>query len=108
MRDALAAVLGVKDEAGDGHCPLGGVIGIYVMSWMSTRWRLTDVVAYLSLAAAICMAIFAAAPNQLTVLMTLIFLIGILQQGGFTVLRRDDRGHDQCGGTQLATQRRLR
>ena len=28
------------------------------------------------------MAVFAMAPNQLTLLMTLIFLIGILQQGG--------------------------
>jgi benzoate transport len=65
---------------------LGGVIGIYLMSWMSTRWKLTNLIFYLSVASAIGMVIFALAPNQFTLLMALIFLIGILQQGGFTGL----------------------
>jgi benzoate transport len=65
---------------------LGGVIGIYLMAWMSTRWKLSNLIFGLSLSSAIGMVIFAYAPNQLSLLMTLILLIGILQQGGFTGL----------------------
>ena len=65
---------------------LGGVIGIYLMAWMSTRWKLSTLIFILSLSSAIGMVIFAYAPNQLSLLMTLILLIGILQQGGFTGL----------------------
>jgi len=65
---------------------LGGVLGIYLMGWMSTRWKLTNLVFYLLTASAVGMVVFAMAPNQLTLLMTLILLIGILQQGGFTGL----------------------
>jgi MFS family permease len=65
---------------------LGGVIGIYLMSYLSTRVKLTNVVCYLSVASAIGMVIFAMAPNQLSLLMGLILIIGILQQGGFTGL----------------------
>ena len=65
---------------------LGGVLGIYLMSWMSTRWKLTNLVFYLLTASAVGMVVFAMAPNQLTLLMTLLLLIGILQQGGFTGL----------------------
>jgi benzoate transport len=65
---------------------LGGVIGIYLMSWMSTRWKLTNLIFILSVSSAVGMVIFAMAPNQLSLLMMLILLIGILQQGGFTGL----------------------
>jgi len=65
---------------------LGGVIGIYLMAWMSTRWKLSNLIFILSLSSAIGMVVFAYAPNQLSLLMTLILLIGILQQGGFTGL----------------------
>ena len=65
---------------------LGGVLGIYLMGWMSTRWKLTNLVFYLLTASAVGMVVFAMAPNQLTLLMTLILVIGILQQGGFTGL----------------------
>jgi predicted MFS family arabinose efflux permease len=64
----------------------GGVIGIYLMGWMSTKWKLTDLIFYLSAASAVGMIIFAMAPNQLTLLLALTFVIGILQQGGFTGL----------------------
>lgn len=63
---------------------LGGVIGIYVMGWLSTRWRLTNIVLVMSLASAVAMVAFAMAPNMLNLLMALILLIGILQQGAFT------------------------
>jgi len=53
---------------------------------MSTRWRLSNLVSVFLIAAAVCMMAFAMAPNQLTLLMVLIFLIGLLQQGGFVGL----------------------
>lgn len=65
---------------------LGGVIGIYLMGWMSTKWKLTNLILYLSVASAIGMVIFALAPTQLNLLLVLTLLIGILQQGGFTGL----------------------
>jgi benzoate transport len=65
---------------------LGGVIGIYLTGWLSTRWKLSNVVATLLFISAIGMVVFALAPNELTLLMVLIFLIGIAQQGGFTGL----------------------
>ncbi|MDA0681062.1 MAG: MFS transporter [Proteobacteria bacterium] len=65
---------------------LGGVIGIYLMGWMSTRWKLTNLIFYLSTASAVGMVVFALAPNELNLLLSLTLLIGILQQGGFTGL----------------------
>lgn len=65
---------------------LGGVLGIYLMGWMSTKWKLTNLIFYLSSASAVGMVIFATVPNELTLLLVLTLLIGILQQGGFTGL----------------------
>lgn len=65
---------------------LGGVFGIYLMAWMSTRWKLSNLIFLMSFSSAVGMVIFAYAPNNLTLLMTLILLIGVLQQGGFTGL----------------------
>ena len=65
---------------------LGGVIGIYLMGWLSTRYKLTNLILYLSLTAAVGMVIFAMAPNQLNLLLGMTLLIGIVQQGGFTGL----------------------
>ena len=65
---------------------VGGVIGIWIMAWMSTRWKLTNLIFLLSFSSAVGMVIFAYAPNQLSLLYGLILLIGILQQGGFTGL----------------------
>ena len=65
---------------------LGGVIGIISLGTMSTRLKLTNLVfVFLSLSA-VCMVIFAAAPNHLNLLLVVIFFMGILQQGGFTGL----------------------
>ena len=65
---------------------LGGVIGIITLGTLSTRLKLTNLVfVFLSLSA-VCMVIFAAAPNQLNLLLVVIFFMGILQQGGFTGL----------------------
>ncbi|MFQ6003949.1 MAG: MFS transporter [Woeseia sp.] len=65
---------------------LGGVIGIFTLGTLSTHWKLTNLVFAFLFSSAVCMVIFAAAPNQLTLLMVVIFLMGILQQGGFTGL----------------------
>ena len=65
---------------------LGGVIGIYTMGFLSTRWKLSNMIFLLSTSTAVGMIIFAYSPNKLTLLMTLILIIGILQQGGFTGL----------------------
>ena len=65
---------------------LGGVIGIYLTGWLSTRWKLSNVVFTLLFTSAIGMVVFALAPNELRLLMVLILLIGITQQGGFTGL----------------------
>ena len=65
---------------------LGGVIGIYLMGWLSTRYRLTNLIFLLCILAAIGMVAFALVPAELTLMMVLILLIGIVQQGGFTGL----------------------
>ena len=65
---------------------LGGVIGIFTLGMLSTRLKLTNLVFVFLLSSAVCMVIFAAAPDQLNLLLVVIFFMGILQQGGFTGL----------------------
>lgn len=65
---------------------LGGVIGIYLMGVLSLRFKLSNLVFGMLVASAIGMVLFAMAPNQQNLLLTLIFIIGVLQQGGFTGL----------------------
>ncbi|MED5461402.1 MAG: MFS transporter [Pseudomonadota bacterium] len=65
---------------------LGGVVGIYLMAVLSTRFKLTNLILYLSVTAAIGMVIFAIVPAQLNLLLGMTLLIGIVQQGGFTGL----------------------
>ena len=65
---------------------LGGVLGIYVLGWLSTRFRLSNIILVLSLLASLGMVVFAFAPNDLSLLLALILLIGITQQGAFTGL----------------------
>ncbi len=65
---------------------LGGVIGVWILGILSTRWKLTNIVFTLMFSASIFMVIFAAVPGDIDFLLTLIFIIGLLQQGGFTGL----------------------
>jgi benzoate transport len=65
---------------------LGGVTGIFLLGTLSTRWKLTNLVFVFLLSAAVCMVIFASAPNQPNLLLTVIFFMGILLQGGFVGL----------------------
>jgi AAHS family 4-hydroxybenzoate transporter-like MFS transporter len=65
---------------------LGGVIGIFIVGILSTRLKLTNVVSALMLAAAVGMVVFALAPKQQGLLLALIFVVGLVLQGGFTGL----------------------
>ena len=65
---------------------LGGVLGIYFLGILATRWKLTNIIFVLSSGAAVAMVLFALAPGNLTLMMLLILSIGVLQQGGFTGL----------------------
>jgi len=65
---------------------LGGVIGVWILGILSTRWKLTNIVFTLMFSASILMVVFAAIPGDIDFLLTLIFMIGLLQQGGFTGL----------------------
>lgn len=65
---------------------LGGVLGIYLIGGLSTRFKLTNLVFSLLFASAVAMLAFAMAPNRMSLLLTLIFFIGLFQQGGFTGL----------------------
>jgi len=64
----------------------GGVVGILTMGLLATRLALTNVITVMALCAAAGMAIFATIDMTLGMMMALIFLIGILQQGSFTGL----------------------
>ena len=65
---------------------LGAVIGIFVLGTMATRWKLSNIVSVFLFSSAVLMVVFAAAPNRLTLLLLITFLIGFLQQGGFVGL----------------------
>lgn len=65
---------------------LGGVLGIFLLGSLATRWKLSNLVAFFLIASAIGMVFFAMAPTEKNLLLFLIFFIGIAQQGGFTGL----------------------
>jgi AAHS family 4-hydroxybenzoate transporter-like MFS transporter len=65
---------------------LGGVIGVFLLGVLATRWKLTNVIFVMLFLSAVGMVLFAIAPGQLTFSLALIFMIGILQQGGFVGL----------------------
>ncbi len=64
----------------------GGVIGIFILGGLATYGRLTNLVFSFLFSSALCMVIFAMVPSQPALLMGIIFLMGLLQQGGFTGL----------------------
>lgn len=65
---------------------LGGVLGIFLLGTLATRWKLSKLVAFFLITSALGMVAFALAPTEKNLLLFLIFLIGIMQQGGFTGL----------------------
>ncbi len=64
----------------------GGVLGIYLLGILSTRFKLTNVIFALLFLSAIAMIVFAMAPTEQNLMLSIIFVIGMLQQGGFTGL----------------------
>jgi predicted MFS family arabinose efflux permease len=64
----------------------GGFLGIYLLGILSTHFKLTNVIFALLFLSAIGMIVFAAAPTERVLMLSLIFIIGLLQQGGFTGL----------------------
>jgi len=64
----------------------GGVVGILIMGVLSTRYVLSNVISLMAAGAAIGMIVFASMDLTFILMMSLIFLIGVLQQGGFTGL----------------------
>ena len=82
--------LGYSAEAGNLAFTLfnfGGVLGIYMLGYLASKWALSTLISIFAISAALFMWIFAGAvsiaSNQ-TVLMALIFIIGISLQGGYT------------------------
>lgn len=65
---------------------LGGVLGVYLLGILSTRLKLTNIIFVLLFSSAIAMVVFAMAPSERNLLLLIIFVIGLLQQGGFTGL----------------------
>ena len=65
---------------------LGGVVGIVSLGWLASFWRLTNLVCFFLIAASIAMTAFASIDASQTLMLALIFIIGICQQGGFTGL----------------------
>ncbi len=65
---------------------LGAVVGVVLLGWLSISIKLTNLVCSFLVASAVAMMIFAMAPAEKNLLLTLIFIIGLLQQGGFTGL----------------------
>jgi len=62
------------------------IIGIFVLGTLSTRLKLSNLVSAFLFSSAVLMIVFAASPSVLGLLMSLTFLIGFTQQGGFTGL----------------------
>lgn len=62
------------------------IFGVVTLGWLATRIRLSLLVGTFLFASAVSMVVFAASPSHLTLLLTITFVLGFLQQGGFTGL----------------------
>jgi AAHS family 4-hydroxybenzoate transporter-like MFS transporter len=65
---------------------LGAICGVYVLGALSTRMKLTNLIAMFFLITSAGMIVYAMVPTKLSLLLTLIFFIGLFQQGGFTAM----------------------
>ena len=65
---------------------LGAFFGVLVVGWLSTRMSLSRVLGTFLFSSGLLMVVYAYAPQNITLLLGVILLIGVLQQGGFTGL----------------------
>lgn len=65
---------------------LSAIFGVVVLGIAATRWKLSNLVASFLFLSAVSMIWFAASPGILNLLLAITFLMGFLQQGGFTGL----------------------
>jgi len=65
---------------------LGALCGVYVLGTLSTRMKLSHVITLFFLITAVGMFAYAMLPSQINLLLTMLFFIGLFQQGGFTGL----------------------
>jgi benzoate transport len=62
------------------------IIGVFSLGFLATRWKLSKLVSSFLFLSAVAMVAFAAAPRNLDLLLAITFVMGFLQQGGFTGL----------------------
>lgn len=65
---------------------LSAIFGVFTLGGAATRFKLSNLVSSFLFLSAITMVWFAASPGELNLLLTITFLMGFLQQGGFTGL----------------------
>ena len=65
---------------------LGSVVGVLLIGFLAIKYSLTKMISLFMLLSSVGMVIYAIAPQDIQVLIALIFVIGIFQQGGFTGL----------------------
>ncbi|MDJ0907289.1 MAG: MFS transporter [Woeseiaceae bacterium] len=65
---------------------LSAIIGVFSLGFLATRWKLSRLVSSFLFLSAVAMVAFAAAPRNLHLLLVITFIMGFLQQGGFTGL----------------------
>ena len=63
---------------------LGAMFGIYLLGALSTRWKLSNIVTVFLMSSAVSMVAYAMAPANIDLLFIIIFVTGLLMQGGFT------------------------
>ena len=61
-------------------------IGVFSLGFLAKRWKLSKLVSGFLFLSAVAMVAFAAAPRNLDLLLAITFVMGFLQQGGFTGL----------------------
>lgn len=65
---------------------LGAFFGVLLVGFLATRFTLSSVIGIFLASSGVLMVFYALAPSNFNLLLTVIFVIGILQQGGFTGL----------------------
>ena len=65
---------------------LGAIFGVILVGFLATRLSISSVIGVFLASSGLLMIVYAVSPPNFSLLLTIIFVIGILQQGGFTGL----------------------